>query len=268
MVIGGAPCQGFSKAGTPGRTFTEDPRNYLFKEFVRIVDCLKPSAFVFENVAALVSHNKGKTILEIIHSFEEIGYNVVYQIMNTSDYSIPQERRRLIMVGTLNTLNLEFNFPSKEKKKITVADAISDLPPLQSGQTSNIPNHVAMKHSKQMLEKMSYVSDGGDRSQIPEPIRPKSGDLRKYIRYASTKPSICITGDMRKVFHYNQNRALTARELARLQSFPDDFIFIGNSISIQQQIGNAVPPILAYKIAKQIEVMLNGKVSNCKFYRK
>ena len=95
-------------------------------------------------------------------------------------------------------------------------------------------------------------SDGGDRNEIPVKIRPTSGDVRKYIKYASDKPSVCVTGDMRKIFHYEQNRALTVRELAKLQSFPDDFIFKGNRISQQQQVGNSVPPKMAEAIAKII----------------
>lgn len=109
-----------------------------------------------------------------------------------------------------------------------------------------------MNHSKQMLEKMSYVSDGGDRSEIPEDLRPTTGDVRKYIRYNSKEPSVTVTGDMRKIFHYSQNRALTPRELARLQTFPDNFIFEGTSISIQQQIGNAVPVELAKVVAQSV----------------
>lgn len=112
-----------------------------------------------------------------------------------------------------------------------------------------------MKHSEQMLKKMSFVKDGGSRIDIPEYLRPKSGDVRKYIRYNSNKPSVCITGDMRKVFHYEQNRALTVRELAALQSFPDNFIFLGSKISQQQQVGNAVPPLLAEAIARTIMEM-------------
>ena len=99
------------------------------------------------------------------------------------------------------------------------------------------------------------LNDGGNRKEIPEKLRPKSGDVRKYIRYNSKKPSICITGDMRKVFHYSQNRALTVRELARLQSFPDDFIFMGSRISQQQQVGNAVPIKLAQALAKSVLIM-------------
>jgi len=94
---------------------------------------------------------------------------------------------------------------------------------------------------------------------IPEDKRPKSGDTRKYIKYNSKLPSICITGDMRKVFHYNQNRALTVRELAAIQTFPDDFIFKGSKISQQQQIGNAVPPLFAECIAESIKEMIEGE---------
>jgi len=123
------------------------------------------------------------------------------------------------------------------------------LPKLESGETSDIPLHNAMRHSAQMLHKMSYVKDGGNRNDIPEEIRPKSGDIRKYIRYSSNKPSFCVTGDMRKIFHYSQNRALTCRELARIQTFPDDYVFRGSTIEIQQQIGNAVPCNLAKAVA-------------------
>ena len=142
---------------------------------------------------------------------------------------------------------------------MTIKEAIDDLPKLESGESSDIPNHIAMNHSKQMLEKMKYVKDGGNRLDIPEEIRPKSGDLRKYIRYDSKKPSVCVTGDMRKIFHYNQNRALTCRELARIQTFPDNFVFLGNSGKIQQQIGNAVPVKLAEQIASQVREVLDSE---------
>ena len=115
-----------------------------------------------------------------------------------------------------------------------------------------------MNHSEQMLKKMKFVKDGCGRETIPKNIRPKSGDIRKYIKYDSSKPSICITGDMRKVFHYSQNRALTVRELARIQTFPDSFVFKGSTISQQQQIGNAVPPLMARAIARTLKIMMNN----------
>lgn len=271
VIIGGPPCQGFSIAGNIGRSFLDDERNQLFKEFVRFVVCVQPKMFVLENVAAMATHLRGKTIKTILEAFENAGcgYNVKYEVLNSVDYGIPQERRRIVIVGVRKDFDSVFNYPKKEKNIGTIKDAIGDLPPLQSGQTSNIPNHIAMNHSNQMLNKMSYIKDGGDRMDIPEEIRPKSGDIRKYIRYDSSKPSFCVTGDMRKIFHYEQNRALTARELARIQSFPDDFIFEGTSIQIQQQIGNAVPPKLAQKIAMQVkETLKNGEISESKLYRK
>ena len=271
VIIGGAPCQGFSIAGNIGRTFIDDERNRLFKEFVRFVTCVQPKMFVMENVAAMATHLKGKTIKTIVEAFKNAGYGykVKYEVLNSANYGIAQERRRIVIVGIRSDIDSEFSYPEKKEEIFTIKDVIDDLPKLESGQKSEIPNHVAMKHSVQMLEKMSYVKDGGDRMDIPEKLRPKSGDIRKYIRYDSRKPSVCVTGDMRKIFHYEQNRALTARELARIQSFPDDFIFEGTSIQVQQQIGNAVPPKLAYEIALQVEEALdNGNVSEGKLYRK
>ena len=265
VIIGGPPCQGFSIAGNIGRTFIDDERNRLFMEFVRFVTCVQPKMF------AMATHLKGKTIKTVVEAFKNAGcgYKVKYEVLNSVNYGIAQERRRIVIVGIRSDIDSEFSYPTKTEKIFTIKDVIGDLPKLESGQESEIPNHVAMKHSAQMLEKMSYVKDGGDRMNIPEKLRPKSGDVRKYIRYDSTKPSVCVTGDMRKIFHYDQNRALTARELARIQSFPDDFIFEGASIQIQQQIGNAVPPKLAYQIALQVEEALdNGKISEGKLYRK
>lgn len=271
VIIGGPPCQGFSIAGNIGRTFIDDERNRLFKEFVRFVTCIQPKMFVMENVATMATHLKGKTINTIVDAFKRAGcgYKVKYKVLNSVNHGVAQERRRIVVVGIRSDIDSSFLYPKEHKELLTIKDVIDDLPKLISGQESNIPNHIAMKHSIQMLKKMNYVKDGGNRMDIPEELRPKSGDIRKYIRYDSTKPSICITGDMRKVFHYEQNRALTARELARIQSFPDDFIFEGSSIQIQQQIGNAVPPKLAYEIALQVkEALENGKVSKGKLYRK
>ena len=260
LIIGGPPCQGFSIAGNIGRTFLDDERNRLFKEFVRFVSEVNPKMFIMENVAALATHLKGKTIKSIVDAFEHagMGYKVKWEVLNTVNYEIAQERRRIVIVGIRSDLNTEFEYPAHSDNIKTIKDVIDDLPILASGEKSDVPNHIAMSHSEQMLEKMSYVKDGGDRNDIPEELRPKSGDVRKYIRYDSTKPSVCVTGDMRKIFHYNQNRALTCRELARIQSFPDSFVFEGTSIQIQQQIGNAVPPKLANLLASQAKEALEN----------
>lgn len=257
VVIGGPPCQGFSIAGNIGRRFIEDSRNQLFREFARVVSIAKPKYFVMENVARLYTHNNGETRKEIIAVFEKMGYYVECKILNSADYGVAQVRKRVIFIGNKKTKQIIF--PEKNTLKLkTVKDELDYLPKLNSGEKSNIPNHFAMKHSEQMLHKMSFVSDGGNRDEIPETFRPKSGDVRKYIRYNSNLPSVCVTGDMRKIFHYNQNRALTVRELAKLQSYPDDFIFKGTSISQQQQVGNSVPPLLAKAIAKSILKMIEN----------
>jgi DNA (cytosine-5)-methyltransferase 1 len=255
IVIGGPPCQGFSIAGNIGRKFIDDPRNQLFKEFARIVSIVKPKYFLMENVARLYTHNKGKTRNEIIDLFKNLGYNVDCKTINTVDYGIAQKRNRVLFIG--NKISEKLYFPKKTTtKQKVIKDVIKHFPILNSGEVSDIPNHIAMNHSEQMLHKMSFVSDGGNRNEIPLKYRPSSGDVRKYIRYKSDEPSICITGDMRKVFHYKQNRALTVRELASIQSFPDNFIFKGSTISQQQQVGNSVPPLLAKIIANNILKMI------------
>lgn len=253
LVIGGPPCQGFSIAGNIGRKFIDDERNYLFKEFVRVVNLVRPKFFVMENVARMATHKNGETIVEICEEFENIGYDVDYKVLNSVNFNVPQNRRRIFVVGSLG---YDFEFPEGNENRISVKEAIGDLPALVNGEKSSIPNHFAMNHTKQMLKKMSYVTDGGDRNDIPKELRPKSGDARKYIKYNSSQPSVTVTGDMRKIFHYEQNRALTARELARLQTFPDSFIFEGPSISVQQQIGNAVPPKLSEGVAKNVRKSL------------
>lgn len=253
IIIGGPPCQGFSLAGNIGRTEKKDKRNDLFIGYLKFVRIIKPSVFIMENVARLETHNKGKTLKTIIDLFKNEGYFINYKVLNAKDYGVAQNRNRIFIVGTLKP---GFEFPEKKQEVYTIKDVIGDLPVLSSGEKSKFPNHNAMNHTKQMLNKMSFIKDGGDRFDIPKEIRPKSGDVRKYMKYKSDEPSICITGDMRKVFHYNQNRALTNRELARIQSFPDDFIFYGTSISIQQQIGNAVPPKLSNALAKKVKEFL------------
>jgi DNA (cytosine-5)-methyltransferase 1 len=254
VIIGGPPCQGFSMAGNIGRKFIDDSRNQLFKEFARVVEIVQPRYFVMENVARLFTHNKGQTKKEIIELFNKMNYHVACKVVNTADFGVPQVRNRVLFIG--NRISSRIVFPTKTvDKPVSIKEAIDKLPTLKSGEASDIPNHISMKHSEQMLEKMNYVSDGGNRNEIPANIRPQSGDVRKYVRYKSSEPAFCVTGDMRKVFHYSQNRALTVRELATLQTFPLDFVFNGSTISQQQQVGNSVPPILAKEIAMTIKIM-------------
>jgi DNA (cytosine-5)-methyltransferase 1 len=209
-------------------------------------------------VARLYTRLNGQTRNEIIECFKSLGYVVEAKVVCASDYGVPQNRYRVLFIGKkTDDPNYKIAFPAKSTKPApTIKDAIGKYPALESGESSDIVNHEAMVHSQQMIEKMSYVKDGGGRDDIPEEIRPQKGDIRKYIRYDSSKPSICITGDMRKVFHYSQNRALTVRELAAIQTYPDSFIFLGSKILQQQMVGNSVPPLLAKSIADAVKTML------------
>lgn len=254
VIIWWPPCQWFSMAGNIWRNFIDDPRNQLFLEFVRTVKIVKPKFFIMENVARLYTRDNWKTRKEIIEKFKSIWYNVKAKILNTEEFWVPQKRQRAIFIGSLNS-NISFPLWQTKKQK-TIKDAIWHLPKLKSWENSGIKNHEAMNHSEQMLKKMSYLKDGEDRNKIPLNLRPKSWDIRKYIKYKSDAPSICITGDMRKVFHYSQNRALTVRELAAIQSFPDSFEFLGSKISQQQQVGNSVPPLFAEALAWHIKRLL------------
>lgn len=136
VIIGGPPCQGFSIAGNIGRTFIDDERNRLFKEFVRFVACIQPKMFVMENVAAMATHLKGKTIKTIVEAFENAGcgYKVKYEVLNSANYGIAQERRRIVVVGIRSDIDSEFLYPAKAEAIFTIKDVIDDLPKLESGQ--------------------------------------------------------------------------------------------------------------------------------------
>ena len=253
-------------AGNIGRTFKDDERNYLYKEFIRIVKKLMPKYIVMENVARLYTHKKEKTKEEIIKDFFNIGYEVKAKVLNSADYGTPQIRNRVFFIGKRKELKGSIEFPKAvvcSSKYKTVKEAIQHFPKLNSSEKNfDYYNHESMSHTEQMLKKMKYVKDGCGRECIPKELGEIKGDIRKYIRYDSSKPAICVTGDMRKVFHYNQNRALTVRELATLQDFPEDFEFIGTKISQQQQVGNAVPVKLAYAVAKCIMKMIEDGEKN------
>ena len=137
VIIGGPPCQGFSIAGNIGRKFIDDPRNYLFKEFVRVVNIIKPNFFVMENVERLFNHNNSKTKISIIKKFEEIGYYVECKVLNSLDYMVPQNRRRVVFIGSKATKEIQFP-PKHSKDFLTVKNAIGDLPKLKSGQKSKV----------------------------------------------------------------------------------------------------------------------------------
>jgi DNA (cytosine-5)-methyltransferase 1 len=276
IIFGGPPCQGFSISNTQTRN-TQNKNNYLFKEFVRFVKDLSPKWFLFENVEGIVIFNKGTTVKYIERCFKELGYSVKSKVVCASDYGVPQNRNRFIMVG--NRMNIDFKFPTVQKKKISVKEAISDLPELENGEKlekgsyknavsdyakkmrkkSKYPTqNFVSRNSNYVIERYSYIEQGQNWQAIPKRLMLNYKNTSNchsgiYKRLDPGKPSVVISNYRKNMLiHPYQNRGLSVREAARLQSFPDDFMFEGTLMNIQQQIGNAVPPVMAEKIFAEI----------------
>lgn len=269
LIIGGPPCQGMSLSGP--RKF-DDPRNKLYLSYIRLVEEIKPKAFVIENVPGLVSLFNGQIKDSIISKFNSLGYTVNYKILCAADYGVPQNRRRVIFVGLKND---SFNFDNiKHKDTVTCEMALSDLPPLvdeigtdpaeYSTEATNayqqlmrknskqVRNHIAAVHSEKVKNIIALVPDGGNYKDLPEEFKSTRNFHVAWTRFRSDKPAPTIDTGHRHHFHYKYNRVPTVRECARLQSFPDDFIFEGNKTQQFRQVGNAVPPIMAQAIAEEV----------------
>jgi DNA (cytosine-5)-methyltransferase 1 len=272
VIVGGPPCQGFSIAG---KRFIDDERNKLYKSFVDFVDFFKPKAFLLENVPNIISMGKGVFKDSILEDFEKIGYNVTYKVLMASDFGVPQNRKRAFFIGIKNGKTFEFPEPLSTQK-ITSEEAISDLPDLSINDNSKYPlpcaseyqkkirngtkklfNHQLTNHKEKTVEIISMVPDGGNYKNLPEHLK----DTRKvniaWTRLNSQKPSFTIDTGHRHHFHYKFNRVPTVRESARIQSFTDDFIFLGSKTSQYKQVGNAVPPLLAKYLANKLKKYLD-----------
>lgn len=267
VIIGGPPCQGFSVAG---KRIVDDIRNQLYKAFVNFVKYYQPKAFVLENVPNILSIGNGIVKDEIISDFTDLGYSVEYKILTASDYGVPQNRRRAIFVGFKD--GTHFSFPKPfEAKKITAKEALSDLPEgeIQDGgdypiecqseyqslmrmNSIGVYNHQPTIHNQKTVDIISMVPDGGNYKDLPQELQSSRKVHIAWTRLNSEKPSFTIDTGHRHHFHYSFNRIPTARESARIQSFPDDFIFYGSRTSQLKQIGNAVPPLLGEAIAKSL----------------
>ncbi|WP_262175666.1 DNA cytosine methyltransferase [Saccharococcus sp. Marseille-Q5394] len=276
LIIGGPPCQGFSLTGSRDEN---DERNKLFKAMVEAVNFFQPKAFVLENVPGLATLYKGKAKEAIIKEFTDLGYEMNTEILYAPDYGIPQIRKRLFIVGLKNGMKFEFPEPVRNQDNyVTCSDAISDLhdfeddlgsdvseyinPPKTAYQrmmrkkATHLYNHLGTKHTPEVINVISQVPEGGNHKDLP----PGVGESRKFneawTRYHSQKPSKTIDTGHRNHFHYKYNRVPTVRENARLQSFPDDFVFYGNKTEQYKQVGNAVPPLLGYHLGLQLKKYL------------
>lgn len=264
VVIGGPPCQGFSSIGKRKKN---DKRNDLIFEFARFIKVLNPKVFVMENVSGLL-HPKNFFYLERIKNFFiSLDYNLEYKILNAADYGVPQLRKRLFFIGSKKEFNIDFPNPIFKKKNYnTVGSAIMDL-----AKDKKVSNHIPMSHNNIVLKRISYINEGGGITKdIPKKFLMGSrSDFKKnklknfshiYKRLHRKLPSgTMVPGHNAFPLHPTLNRSLTVREAARLQTFPDKITFYGTRQEQCILVGNAVPVLLAEKIANKIKKILFNK---------
>ena len=259
VIIGGPPCQGFSNMGNKN---SADPRNLLFESYVKIVDALKPKCFVFENVKGLCTMFEGRYFKQVISSFLSIGYNIHYALIDTSNYGVPQKRERIFIVGT--PIDKPFMFPSYSDESYgsihafeNVGEAINDL--MDKGQ--EVPNHISLNHSDVVVRRYQLIPEGGKLPKpelLPEDIRRKNFGNTYTRLHRQEVSSTIVPGNNALPVHPVLDRSLTPREAARIQTFPDSYVFCGDRRSQCIQVGNAVPPLMAAKIAECIKQFITG----------
>ena len=271
VIVGGPPCQGFSIAG---KRLIDDPRNSLYRHYIGIVDVIKPKYVVIENVPTIRSMGGGKIASAIVQDLENLGYEVQVMTVNASDYGVPQNRKRTFFVAKKGDQPVVFPNPLTPTLKITTEDAIGDLPLLED-YFDDLPipytktfkneyqrkmrqgskllfNHWSVAHTEQTKSIIALVPDGGNYKDLPKRLQGTRRVNIAWTRMASNLPSFTIDAGHNHHFHYKANRVPTVRECARIQSFPDSFVFLGNKTSQYRQVGNAVPPLLAEVLAKRI----------------
>ena len=295
VITGGPPCQGFSLAGM---RLANDPRNALFKEFVRLTDAIKPKVIFFENVAGIMSMQKGMVLQAILKEFGSLGYKCEYSVVNASSFGVPQARPRFVLLG-VRGMDKVVSFPSPThgvptaqrelfeeplQPIVSTWEALSDLPCVDQGEGSEemphggrprnsyqlaregcrhpgtLYNHRAIRHSETIQHRFSLIPQGCTNAVLPPEIRTKKQNV---FRLSGKDPSRTVTCNFRTdLLHPEMNRGLTVREAARLQSFDDDYCFFGNLtrkakfLTQDDQVGNAVPPLLARAFAEHIKTRL------------
>lgn len=262
VLVGGPPCQGFSPLGRMTDWEKIDPRNRLWREYMRVVETVKPKVFVIENVPELLRSGEFERLKRQAES-KELGYELSFGVLNAAHYGVPQVRRRAIIIGSrIGKVSL----PPETLERRSVRDAIGNLPPKPTGEDMHLPR----KPSKTSVERYKCVPQGGNRFDLmrkrPD-ITPRcwlektSGSTDVFGRMEWGKPSPTIRTEFFKpekgrYLHPKAHRPITLREAARLQTFPDSFVFVGAPIQVAKQIGNAVPVLLAQHIGLQIRASL------------
>ncbi len=236
IIIGGFPCQGFSVANT--KRHESDERNVLYRELIRMIHAKKPKFFLAENVKGITNLAQGKVFQMILDDFTGLGYRVKYKILNAADYGVPQTRERVIIVGVRNDVKFEYPYPSPTHSRDgtdglprwrSVGEVMATIP--DPDLPNNLPNH---EYSRYKLNFNGYLGHRQLDPDKPAPTVTARGD---------NKGGVVILP------HPNSQRRMSCRELAAVQSFPLDYVFFGNRSSVYRQIGNAVPPLLAFSVA-------------------
>lgn len=285
ILFGGPPCQGFSSSNQRTRN-KENPSNWLLNEFLRIADILLPDWIVFENVYGFINTENKLFLNKLISDFENRKYAVTWYVLNAADYGIPQRRTRFFLIASKHGYKLNSPQPLTSSP-VSVEQAIFDLPHLSNGADIDYlkygsdaiyeyasflrqnmdacTGHLITKNSQHILERYMHIPQGGNWKDIPEKLMKNYSDRTRchqgiYHRLEQNKPAITI-GNYRKamLIHPWENRGLSVREAARIQSFPDSYVFKGTLGFQQQQVGNAVPPLLAKVIFSMIT---NGDYQN------
>jgi DNA (cytosine-5)-methyltransferase 1 len=264
VVVGGPPCQGFSNLNSVKTAELEDERNKLWRQYMRAVEDIDPDVFLIENVPRFLKSQEGARTVQIA---EDLGYTTVVDTLWAHEYGVPQKRKRSFILGS--KLGVPF-FPQELDEEVrTVRDAIGDLPDEPTEENW----HVSRKHVTELSKnRMEEVPKGGNRFDIPEDLLPDCwknkdrGGTDLFGRLWWDRPSVTIRTEFYKpekgrYLHPEANRSITVREGARLQTFPDDFEFAGPRTRVAPQIGNALPPKLAYHLAEAIKLHLEGKES-------
>lgn len=284
VVVGGPPCQSYSTLGKRQM----DARANLFMEYKRVLCILHPRAFLFENVKGILSMDKGALFEHVRKEFEDIGYSLQYKILNAVDYGVPQLRERVILVGFLGENAFQYPEPTHGEgllPYVTLHDALKDLPALSCGKESTVyaappdnkflswvqqggsdtlTEHKAPNNSAHLRRIMETLKDGQGKDDLPEELRPNSGFKNTYAKLWWEKPATTITRNFAcpsssRCIHPRDSRALTIREGARLQSFPDNYQFYGSDCLKRLEIGNAVPPLLSVALAEQMLKALDAE---------
>ncbi len=278
VLFGGPPCQGFSTSNQRTRTLT-NPSNWLQKEFVRIVRLWNPDWVVFENVRGIIETERGLFRDIVVRELQETGYTCSSGLLCASDFGVPQVRSRFFLIGSRHGVATDLPKPTTSKL-VTVRQAIADLPILSNGTNEDyLPyprkarssyaksmrngqagcrNHLVTNSAQHIIERYKHIPQGGNWENIPDRFMKNYTDRSRchtgiYRRLREDRPSVVI-GNFRKnmLVHPTQNRGLSVREAARLQSFPDWYEFTGSIGFQQQQVGNAVPPFLAKAVFERI----------------